>query len=60
MCSLYASTFIEPTHEQRQQLFACPVQTTTTEQSRLSSSGNLTQLGRLQLVYTKPFKGSNR
>ena len=40
MCSLYASTYVEPTHEQRQQLFACPLQTTITEQSHLSSSGN--------------------
>lgn len=39
MCSLYASSYTEPTHEQRQQLFACPLQATTTEQSHLSSSG---------------------
>ena len=40
LCSLYASTYTEPTCEQRQQLFACPLQATTTEQSHLSSSGN--------------------
>lgn len=53
MCSLYASTFVEPTREQRQQLFARPVQTTTTEQNCLSSSGDVIQLGRLQLVINK-------
>ena len=40
MCSLYATTYTEPTAEQRQKLFSCPLQTKTTEQSHLSSSGN--------------------
>ena len=40
LCSLYTSSYTEPTCEQRQQLFACPLQATTTEQSHLSSSGN--------------------